>query len=98
MMTGQPAVRLAGAVEVDVQAARRGADNGLGRLQHSSPLEPVECLESVAVRVHIDIEHIGAWGSGGHRDIEHGALSPPSAYLPGVGGGVLESVRGSRFL
>ena len=81
-----------------MEAAGAGADQGDGAGQQPGPLEPVERTEAVAVRLDVDVEHVGAGGAGGDGHVVVRLARPPAADSLLIGGGVLEAVGGGRFL
>src|ERR1022692_1288502 len=68
-----------------------GAVHEAGLLQAAEGGEPVP-----GGAVLVDVENVGAWGAGGDSQVRVGVAGEPAGDLVGVGGGVVEAVRGGR--
>ena len=90
---------LAGAGEVDVQAAAGGADVAVRVLEQPGAVEPAEGGVPVPGRaVDVDVQDVGAGGAGGDGHVPVGVAAEPAGDLLRVGGGVLVAVPGGGDL
>jgi hypothetical protein len=86
---------LAGAGEVDVQAAAGGADAGGSIVEQPGIAEPGQGGEAGARRAAVvDVQHVGPGVAGDDGDVAAGVAGEPFAELGGVGAGVEVAVRG----
>ena len=73
MAGGQVGAALAGAGEVDVQAAAGGADVGGGAVEQPGGAQPGQGGEPVPGRAAVvDVQDVGAGGAGGDGEVRSG--------------------------
>jgi len=82
-----------------MQAVTGGGDDRAVTVEQASAVEPAVCGEPVARRAAlVDVQDVRPGQAGGDADVGGRLALPPPPDLPGVGGGVTESVPCSGFL